>query len=181
MEFVMALRDLVKDVHTRAEESPFAQLLMSGNITEQQYKHYLFQQLNAYEALETRADELGILDEIPSIKRAGHIFHDYVDLNASGSFEVFSNVQRYVEYVKDLNAQQCWAHIYVRHFGDMYGGNMISKRIPFGNHTMYQFEDKKGLIEYVRAKLTDDMGDEAILVFDYAIELFKELENVYNL
>ena len=37
----MALRDLVKDVHTQAEESPFAQLLMSGNITKQQYKHYL--------------------------------------------------------------------------------------------------------------------------------------------
>ena len=63
----------------------------------------------------------------------------------------------------------------------MYGGNMISKRIPFGDHTMYEFEDKKGLIEYVRSKLNDDMSAEARIVFKHATDLFKELEHVCNL
>jgi heme oxygenase len=167
----MVLRDLVKDVHAEAEQSPFAQ----------QYAHYLFQQLHAYEALEERADQLGILAEIPDIKRTPRIFHDYIDLNKKGKFDVFPSIQQYVEYVKSLDENRCWAHIYVRHFGDMYGGNMISKRIPFGAHTMYQFEDKKGLIEYVRSKLNEDMADEARIVFGFAIGLFKELEDVYNL
>ena len=39
----MALRDLVKDVHTEAEESPFAKLLMSGAISKHQYANYLYQ------------------------------------------------------------------------------------------------------------------------------------------
>lgn len=177
----MALRELVKDVHTEAEESPFAQLLMSGNITEQQYAHYLFQQLHVYEALETRADELGILNEIPSIKRTPHIFHDYIGLDKQGTFDLFPIVQTYVDYVKSLDENKCWAHIYVRHFGDMYGGNMISKRIPFGEHTMYQFEDKKGLIEYVRSKLNEDMADEAKRVFKFATALFNELRQYYDL
>lgn len=181
MEFVMALRDLVKDVHTEAEESPFAQLLMSGKISEAQYAHYLYNQKDAYQALEIQADKLGILDEIPDIKRTSFIFHDYISLGIKYPFQTTFSIQQYVQYVKNLNEHQCWAHIYVRHFGDMFGGNMISKRIPFGDHTMYKFEDKKGLIEYVRSKLDDSMEDEAKLVFKYATKLFRELEDVYNL
>ena len=52
------LRDLVKEVHTEAENSPFAQLLMSGDISKKQYAHYLYQQEPMYLALEKRADEL---------------------------------------------------------------------------------------------------------------------------
>jgi heme oxygenase len=181
MEFIMALRDLVKDVHTEAEDSPFAKLLMSGSITQDQYAHYLYQQKYIYEALETRADHLGILDEIPHIKRTDKISHDLASLETQTSCGLFPSVLNYVQYVNSLSEDRCWAHVYVRHFGDMYGGNMISKRIPFGDHTMYQFEDKKGLIEYVRSKLNDDMSTEARLVFKHATNLFKELEHVYNL
>ena len=178
----MALRDLVKDVHTKAEESPFAQLLMSGNITQNQYAHYLYQQKDVYQALEARADKLGILNEIPEIKRTGKIFHDYASLNKNGArFGLLPSVLEYIQYVNTINEDQCWSHIYVRHFGDMYGGNMISKQIDFGDHSMYQFEDKKGLIAYVRSKLNDDMGEEAKRVFGWATDLFEELEHVYNL
>jgi heme oxygenase len=178
----MALRDLVKDVHTKAEESPFARLLMSGNITQDQYAHYLYQQKDVYQALEHRADQLGILNEIPEIKRTSKIFHDYVGLEkTSAPFGILPSVLEYVQYVNTIDERQCWAHIYVRHFGDMYGGNMISKRLPFGEHMMYQFEDKKGLIEYVRSKLDDDMSEEAKRVFTWATELFRELEHVHNL
>ena len=57
---------------------------------------------------------------------------------------------------------------------------MIAKVIP-GEGEMYKFEKKGKLISYVRDKLSDDMQDEARLVFKYATRLFKELENVYNI
>lgn len=177
----MALRDLVKDVHTEAEESSFAQLLMSGNITKEQYANYLYQQELIYYALEQRASKLGMMKKIPKIKRHYKILDDFHNLEIDEDFYTFDSTQSYIDYVKTINETQCWAHIYVRHFGDMYGGNMISKRIPFGKHTMYEFEDKKGLIEYVRSKLTEDMADEAKLVFSYAIKMFKELEKEYGL
>ena len=72
----MALRDLVKDVHTDAEKSPWANLLMSGNITKPQYAGYLYQQEMIYRALEIRAGTLGILDEIPGIARRPNIAVD---------------------------------------------------------------------------------------------------------
>lgn len=177
----MALRDLVKDVHNQAENSPFAKLLVSGEIPEIQYANYLYQQKQKYRALENRADDLGILKDIPHIKRHKRIGDDLTSLDVQQNFEVFDITRDYVEYVRNINEEQCWAHIYVRHFGDMYGGNMISKRIPFGLHSMYEFTDKKQLIEYVRNKLNEDMAEEAKLVFKYATVLFKELEIEYNL
>ena len=174
MEFIMALRDLVKDVHTEAEDSPFAKLLMSGSITQDQYAHYLYQQKYIYEALETRADHLGILDEIPHIKRTDKISHDLASLETQTSYGLFPSVLNYVQYVNSLSEDRCWAHIYVRHFGDMYGGAMISKKVP-GLGMMYKFKDKEGLKTKVRAILNDDMADEANACFEFAIRLFEEL------
>jgi len=65
-------------------------------------------------------------------------------------------------------------HMYVRHFGDMYGGAMIAKKVP-GLGMMYKFKDKEGLKEKVRAILNDDMADEANICFEFAIRLFEEL------
>ena len=47
----MALRDLVKDVHDQAENSPFAKLLMVGEIPEIQDANYLYQQKLKYRIL----------------------------------------------------------------------------------------------------------------------------------
>ena len=54
----MALRDLVKDVHDQAENSPFAKLLMSGEIPEIQYANYLYQQKLKYNQISSRSNKL---------------------------------------------------------------------------------------------------------------------------
>jgi len=190
MEFIMALKDLVHDVHTKAENEAFAKLLMSGNITPTQYAAYLYNQEQAYRVLEAQADKHGILDSIPEIRRADKIKEDFktvrfmrvIKPGAEDPTRRLPSIQNYINYVNEgLTEDQCWAHIYVRHFGDMYGGNMISKRITFMEHQMYTFDGKKELITDVRSKLSDDMADEAVLVFDYAIKLFKDLKNEFNL
>ena len=145
MEFIMALKDLVQDVHTKAENEPFAKLLMSGDINPTQYATYLFNQEEAYRALEAQADKHGILDDIPEIRRADKIKEDWKTVRfmrvirpggpkipGGDHARVLPSVAQYCNYVNEgLTEDQCWAHIYVRHFGDMYGGNMISKRIKF--------------------------------------------------
>jgi heme oxygenase len=68
------------------------------------------------------------------------------------------------------------AHLYVRHFGDMYGGQMIKKRNP-GSGKMYDFNNVEELKTTVRAMLNDDMADEANTCFEFAMQLFEELED----
>ena len=72
------------------------------------------------------------------------------------------------------------AHLYVRHFGDLSGGQMISKRVP-GSGKYYQFDgDPDQIKNILRAKLDDSLADEAKVAFAYAAELFDDMEKIAN-
>jgi heme oxygenase len=84
-------------------------------------------------------------------------------------------VRDYERHVINLERNGILAHIYVRHFGDMYGGQMIRKRNP-GSGTMYDFDNVDELKTTVRSMLNDDMANEANRCFEFAMQLFEELE-----
>jgi heme oxygenase len=84
-------------------------------------------------------------------------------------------VDDYIEHVAQLDDEGLLSHIYVRHFGELHGGQMIKKRAP-GSGKMYDFDDPKQLIADVRAKLHDGMAPEANRCFEYAMKLFEQLE-----
>jgi len=86
-------------------------------------------------------------------------------------------VADYTDYVMHMeHRDEFLAHLYVRHFGDMYGGQMIRKRNP-GSGTMYDFENVEELKTTVRSMLHDDMAEEANICFQFAMQLFEELES----
>lgn len=176
----MNLRDAVKDKHNLAESNRFAKLLISGNIPTEIYAQYLYNQYFCYWYLEKRATNLGVLDGIEDIKRSHKILYDLIELDVSDELFKCKSTLEYCTYVEKLTPEQVMAHIYVRHFGDMFGGAMIKKKIP-GKGTMYDFDNKSELIQTVRSRLTPEMADEANKVFDYAIRLFEELSNEHNL
>jgi hypothetical protein len=62
----------------------------------------------------------------------------------------------------------------------MYGGQMMKTLVPTPGY-MFEFADRAGLIAAVRGKLTDDMADEANRAFDFAIQLFDELQVAHQL
>jgi len=57
----------------------------------------------------------------------------------------------------------------------MYGGQMIKKHVP-GSGSMYNFIDVDNLKQTVMAMLHDSMADEANSCFEFAMQLFEELE-----
>jgi len=68
------------------------------------------------------------------------------------------------------------AHLYCRHMGDLYGGQILAKRVP-GQGRFYKFKDPERLKEQIRAELTDDLGDEARVAFEWAIKIMRDLNN----
>lgn len=173
----MSLKDLTWENHKKAERKDFAALLMSGTITPQVYYRYLLNQFTMYAALEQKInfEELGI----DGIQRASKIFYDMFELqklhNVYSDDELMCPVTKdYVEYISTKTQEQLIPHIYVRHFGDMFGGAMIAKKIP-GSGSMYEFDNKNELIENTRALLNNDMADEANKCFEFAIRLFDEV------
>ena len=67
------------------------------------------------------------------------------------------------------------AHLYVRHMGDLFGGQFIAKKVP-GSGKFYQFENPDALKGAIRELLTDDLGDEAKVAFQWAIKIMESLD-----
>lgn len=176
----MSLKEITKDLHTAAEKTSFSKLLLSGNIDKETYANYLYQMLAIYDPIEFSAEEQGFLTNLNGIKRLGKIYQDYLEVKEPGkSYILNSSTVDYHVYLINLGNDPekrhlIKAHMYVRHMGDLFGGQYIAKAVP-GEGRFYQFEDVEGLKTAIRAELTDDLGDEARVAFEWAIKIMKDL------
>ena len=90
-------------------------------------------------------------------------------------FTVNESTLKYLQYLDSIkdDPKKLLAHVYVRHMGDMFGGQQLAKLTP-GNGHLYKFEDIPSLIKRVREKLDVSMAEEANLAFDFNIAMIKE-------
>jgi heme oxygenase len=170
------LKELTNHNHVLAEQHSFTKLLLSGNITSGIYTTFLANQLLQYQTLEHCAKHL--LSEIPGLARSELIMQDVLELDEPVIF--FDTTAEYCNHVKQLNDNGLWAHIYTKHMGDLYGGQILKKVVP-GSGLMYQFDNRKLMIDKLRTKLDISMAPEANYAFESAIKLFSRIADEYNL
>jgi len=175
----MSLKDLTWEHHKNAERQEFVKELLSGKISKEKYATFLFNLHPQYNLLET----VSMLWQIIDLRRAPAIHEDYQELwgetnpNQPPLLPVVKDYMDHLMTIKD-DPNKLMAHIYVRHMGDLSGGQMIAKKVP-GSGKLYQFDqpiDK--LKEKIRARCSDDMADEAKLCFDFATKMFQQMAEV---
>lgn len=171
------LKELTWANHQKAERTEHARKLLKG-MEPTEYHRYLYNQYMIYSILEDAAKQLNL--DLKDIYRAERIYADIRELEKEYAIGTTPDllmpvVREYERHVITLDRDGILAHIYVRHFGDMYGGQMIKKRNP-GSGSMYDFDNVEELKTRVRALLTDDMADEANRCFEFAMQLFEELD-----
>jgi len=172
------LRSLTQRMHDAAENQPFAQQLIAGETSAKKYAIYLFNQHPQYNLLEQLAVTHGLIET----RIAPKIQADYRELWAEYEPEqppllpVVNEYMAHLMSIKD-NAHKLMSHVYVRHMGDLSGGQVIAKNVP-GSGTMYKFENAKALKESIRAKCDDSMAEEANLCFDFATKLFEQMTDI---
>ena len=172
------LKELTWEHHQNAERQEFVKELMTG-ISDERYAQYLYNQFPIYELLEALGSLHGLFDDMPELKRAQRIKEDYLELwpHKDRTPTVCPVVEEYVQHLKPLmnDPDKLMAHIYVRHMGDLSGGQIIAKRVP-GSGKFYGFDrDIDDLKKVVREKINDEMAEEAKVCFDFAARLFQEL------
>ena len=70
------------------------------------------------------------------------------------------------------------AHLYCRHMGDLFGGQIIKKQVAhISSGKFYEFENADAMKATIREILTDDLGDEARVAFQFAIKMMRDLYN----
>lgn len=179
----MSLKELTHEQHRRAETRPFVKVLFSGHVDPKIYGTYLINQHPMYDVLEAFAMMHRLFDGIPDIRRAPAILADFVELwndEEYGKPTILPVVNDYINYLKTIYADpnKIMAHVYVRHFGDLSGGQMIAKRVP-GSGKYYQFgDDPEAIKDLIRTRLNDDMAEEAKIAFEFAARLFEEMMTV---
>ena len=153
----MSLKDLTHAAHKAAETKPFVKVLFSGKIDPKLYATFLKNQHPCYEILEVCAMLHGLMNDYPTIRRAPAILADFTELwgQDNPTFpRMCPVVDEYIKYILSIkdDPKKLLAHLYVRHFGDLSGGQMLAKRVP-GSGRMYQFgDDPESIKTILRAK-----------------------------
>lgn len=182
----MSLKDLTHENHKKAERNAFVKRLLKKKLTVEQYYIYLSNQLPMYSLLEKYALAAGALEGIESIARADRIHQDILALEAENPSFVppgtLDSTEGYLEYLRTIehNSQDLLAHVYVRHMGDLSGGQIIKKFVPGSAHH-YEFDgDVHELKAKVREKLDDSLAPEANVCFDMIQTIFDDMENAFG-
>lgn len=170
----MSLREAIQAQHDAAEAHAFTALLLSGEITPAKYSEHLVNHALIFSAIESRLAQLGLLVDLPDFKRCDKIIADLAELTQLSSVRPSAAAIRCVDRINQVDAHSLMAYVYVYHFADMYGGQMIKSKVP-GSATRYDYEDRSGLIAQLRPLLSDDLAEEAQKAFAFTLELFDEL------
>ncbi len=176
------LKELTWEHHKNAERQDFVKVLMGGSIDPKLYATFLFNQHPCYNLLETMAMGHGLLNDIQEIRRAPQIHTDFLELwkDEKELPKLLDSTNKYIYHLRTImdDPHKLMAHIYVRHMGDLSGGQMIKKKVP-GKGTMYDFDgDIPAIKDKIRTKIDNTMAEEAKLVFDFATNTFKELMEI---
>ena len=177
----MTLKEATADLHKEAESLPLIRSIFAGKVDKQAYADYLYQLHLIYVTMEDIADELGVTDGIQNIKRAHLIREDIVELLGPTEKNHFFRkpTLEYFDYLRSIreDSVKIAAHMYVRHMGDMYGGQMLKKVTP-GKGRMYDFLNLEELKTTFRDRLRDDMAEEARIAFQHNINIIKEYDDL---
>ena len=169
----MDLREAVKANHQTAEKTRWSQMMISGDMRIEQYAAMLYNLHPIY----TELERTGLITK-PEVMRAKLVQADLDALGGTKHGLTLSTVY-YTRYLETLDDDARWAHIYVHYLGNMYGGQMIGRRLP-GQHTHLLFDDLKGCIAYVRDNLTNVTAQEANVAFEWTIRIYDELHNLFG-
>ena len=176
----MSLKELTADLHTTAEKTDFMKLTITGKLSNELYVNYLWQMIPIYSTVEFGANFQGFFSNLQGIDRTKYIFQDFVELADNETHQVWTpETLEYVRYLQDLLNDPCRkhlikAHLYVHHLGTLNGGQFIKKLVP-GSGKFYQFENVDYLKTAIKDELTDDLGDEARVSFEFTIKILNSL------
>ena len=189
---MLDIKELTWEYHKNAERQKFVGLMMSGNINKELYATYLYNQLQCYAVLEKYGMHNSLFRDTPDLLRAEHIHNDYRSLwtDIGAPPEITKSTKEYVEHIEKIQdeAMKLYAHIYVRHMGDLSGGQMIMKKTP-GPNRYYKFKHKqvgdyrrivKETINTYLNVYEHSVVPEAIFCFESAAKLFGEMYELYE-
>ena len=106
--------------HKDAERQGFVKILMSGQIDHKLYATYLYNQAQCYSVLEKYGLHNSLFRDTPNLLRTEHILYDFNSFGIETQ-EITESTKEYIDHIESIQdeAMKLYAHVYVRHMGDL--------------------------------------------------------------
>ena len=187
---MLDIKELTMKHHKDAERQGFVRILMSGQIDHKLYATYLYNQAQCYSVLEKYGLHNSLFRDTPNLLRTEHILYDFNSFGIETP-EITESTKQYIDHIESIQdeAMKLYAHVYVRHMGDLSGGQMIMKKTP-GPNRYYKFKHKevgdykrivKETINTYLNVYQHSVLPEAMFCFESATKLFKEMKELHDL
>lgn len=174
----MSLRELTAQSHARAENTQFMRRVFNKTMDLNTWADFTYQKCLFYNVIECAANTCGLVYDIKDILRTHLLYKDYLEMIKDGPRHNFRpSTIKYYQYIMSIanDSRKVLAHLYTWHMGDLYGGQMI-KKIVDAPHNALEFTNKEELMTRLRAKLGDDLAEEANRAFDFAIKIMESYD-----
>jgi heme oxygenase len=175
----MRIKELTAEKHQQAESTQFMKAVFAKTLPFDLWVDFTYQKQLWYKDIEHAARKAGLLNALSGIERAHLIMDDYQSMDKPvGSYNTYRELTKeYASYIRSLDdPKRIMAHLYTWHMGDLFGGQMIKKIID-APHTHLDFENPNDLKMAMRGMLSDDMGEEANIAFDWAIRIMESYDS----
>jgi heme oxygenase len=175
----MSLKELTADKHKEAESTAFMKAVFDRTLPKELWADWTYQKTLFYGAIEGAAGACQLLGDLPDIRRAFYLYQDFDEMHPRDATrpDFRPVVIDYYNYLLSISKEsdRVMAHLYTWHMGDLFGGQMI-KKIVDAPHRNLDFADARTLMTNIRAKLNDNMADEANVAFDWAIKMMRDYD-----
>lgn len=168
------LKDETDELHSKAEQMPFNQRMINGELTKEEYGRYLKSMELIFSAIE---NEIATMHS--SMYRTESIGHDIESLELSEEPRPAESAKGYAEYITTIDdISKLYGHVYLMYLAIVYGGNIIKQNVPGDGH-YYEFENIGEIISEIR--LNQRMYEETMIPevkkgYRYMIKMFNELD-----
>lgn len=163
------LKEAIEIKHRQAEQMPFNQQLLRGELSVDDYVRYLWQQHGIFDIIE----HYHVLPH-PSLYRGMTILADIYELAGNQEILYCEATHAYRAYLLALTPTSILPHIYLNYLAVMFGGQMM-KKVVSGTGRFYEFDNFGDAMQSIRSIQQDSWADEANRGLDYHIEIFDEL------
>lgn len=206
MNFLKAIQNNTKRLHSMAENTGFIKRLISGNATTQTYGEYIYNLYFVYKAIEENLEkhtDNEVLKEFitPEVFRAESLLKDSKFLLGDDleSIEMCDSTKVFVNRLNEISKTDpnlLVAHAYTRYLADLFGGrtifNIVKEKYNIEddglNYYMFdEISDLKTFVMYYHQKLnlidlTDDEKEkflnEVSLSYVFNISISNELDYI---
>ena len=166
---MIPLKEAIAEKHKIAEGKEFNRKMISGELSEIEYLHYLIQQYAIFKEIEKKQLHH------PSLTRCENIKQDIIELGGF-TLSILDSTESYRKYLSNLDDESFMPHIYLNYLALVYGGQIIKSKVP-GSGKIYNFEDPQTGIASIRAIQQDNWAEYANIGLDYVINIYDELQS----